>query len=436
MRMTYGGSMSNQPKQIKERIIPHNMPEINTLEAYMYKIICLVTNKWYLGVHKENDKLYWHSSENDEFNKLWVNPTSKFKYEILEWGTYKHMTTREHEELKKVDAKNNPMSWNQSNGIPLGKRPPDYDTINKILDNIKNGEYSNVTLYKNKVETIKFKQSRLMQVISTRKISDIADAIDKELSTDKCDPLVLLEEYYPESGGSLGVGGNHTKEAFLKSKHAQHSPIDAILIPRKDYKNLTANELRLLGHGLNPNPDVEKTPTGVDDIVSELYKGQIQNGIDVFNTSTGRWNVDVKKYLVDTLKFKKSHLEKIKLGLKNIIKKNHQRMVAGLVFKTYGEGHYTDGSCKDTELEEYRKKYNTRGVTSLVEKSSSVTLGRIVSKANGNDTIHICIWHIDPNNEERWPTIKAGILKQLKWFDNSKKQIKFNEMDCWVSDIS
>ena len=81
-----------------------------------------------------------------------IDGISKFKYEILEWGTYKHMTAREHEELKKVDAKNNSMYWNQSNGIPLSKLPPDWSTINKILDNIKNGKYPTVTLYKNEVK--------------------------------------------------------------------------------------------------------------------------------------------------------------------------------------------------------------------------------------------------------------------------------------------
>ena len=185
--------------------------------------------------------------------------------------------------------------------------------------------------------------------------------------------------------------------------------------------------MKAIGSGLNPKPTIEKDPTEVGDQVKYLYELK-EKGVELWNPKTQRWNKDIKRYLVDTLKFKPHDVEKVKTGIKNETKKQNRKSITGMVFKTYEED--------DVELENMRIKYDTKGVTSIVEKSSSVTLGRIVAKANGNDTIHVGIYHIDPNNEDKWPSIKNGITNQMKRFDNPSKRIIFKEMDHWVPEIS
>ena len=88
------------------------------------------------------------------------------------------------------------------------------------------------------------------------------------------------------------------------------------------------------------------------------------------------------------------------------------------------------------ELADTKKRYEAEGVTSIVGKSSSVTLDRIIAKANGNDTIVVSVHHIDPINELKWPGIQRRIQEGWDYFDNDDKNIIFYEMECWVPDRS
>jgi hypothetical protein len=421
--------MSKQPKQIKELIIPPNMPEINTLEAIMYLITCLDTGKWYRGIHLLGDRIYWHTSKNKEFNKKWVDKKSRFRYEYEEWGTYPFMTLREHQELKKVDAKNNPMSWNGSNGSPRTKALIDIDKIDRILNKIKNREYPIKEMYRKDVKNIQFLQTREQQFLRN-KITNISLAIDKALSTDKCDPLVLLEDFY-DTGKHIGIGGNHTRRGYLQTKHyCKHGAIDVVLIPRKDYEDLTEDEKKALGNGLNPKDEVEKDPTSVEDQIKYLYE-MVDNGNELWDPNTKRWHKPIKRYLEDTLNFKPNDIKKVKKGIQNRILNKDMMNKGGLVFKNYDkEGPHFH------ELAKQQKRYEAESVTSIVGKSSSVTLDRIIAKANGNDTIVISVHHIDPINEQKWPAIQKRIQEGWDYFDNDDKNIKFYEMECWVPDRS
>jgi|TARA_Y100000310_G_C20586348_1_gene765604 hypothetical protein len=420
--------MSKQPKQIKELIIPPNMPEINSLDAIMYVITCLDTGKWYRGIHKLGDRIYWHTSKNKEFNKKWVDKNSRFRYEYEEWGTYPFMTLREHQELKIVDAKNNPMSWNGSNGSPRTKALPDIDKIDRILNKIKKREYLIRKMNRKDVENIEFLQTRMQQFLRN-KITNISLAIDKALSTDKCDPLVLFDDYYG-TGKHIGIGGNHTRRAYLQSKHGKYGSIGVVLIPRKDYEDLTEDEMKALGHALNPKEEVEKDPTSVDDQIKYLYE-MIESGKELWDSNTNRWHKPIKRYLEDTLKFKDNDIKKVKKGIKNLILNEKMKNKGGLVFKNYD----IDGPHFH-ELADTKKRYEAEGVTSIVGKSSSVTLDRIIAKANGNDTIVVSVHHIDPINELKWPGIQKRIQEGWDYFDNDDKNIIFYEMECWVPDRS
>ena len=308
------------------------------VEAYMYLITCLDTGMWYLGIHKEDGTVYWHSSENEDFNKKWVDENSRFKYELLEWGSYTLMTAREHQELKKVDAKNNPMSWNQSNGIPRGKTDMNFGQINHILDKIENGDYPTVDLTLKEVKKLKFLQSRMMKILSKTKILDGAKGIDKVSSTSNCDPLVLFEDYYIKDNEHCGIGGKHTSQMFIKSKHGKHGTLKAILVSREDYETLSHDEQKQVGHGLNPKDDIPKDPVNVDDLIHD-YFGQMQNGREILvkRGKTYIWNKDIKSFILNKLHLSDSQLRRVKNGIENELKKQNQRSISGLVFEPYDE---------------------------------------------------------------------------------------------------
>ena len=86
---------------------------------------------YYLGSHGSDKELtafvgdgYWHSSKNKDFEKVFSDPNSRLRYEILEYFDLKHdMNQKEHTMLDKVDAKNNPLYYNMNNGIVTSKEP-------------------------------------------------------------------------------------------------------------------------------------------------------------------------------------------------------------------------------------------------------------------------------------------------------------------------
>ena len=94
----------------------------NNDEAYLYQLVNLNNKKRYVGVHKgsANDD-YLHSSTNVELKKELQE--DDFSYEILEYGSYKEMSQREHIILLEADAKNNDEFYNLSNGFPQYNEP-------------------------------------------------------------------------------------------------------------------------------------------------------------------------------------------------------------------------------------------------------------------------------------------------------------------------
>ena len=122
---------------ITTKILPWKTPP----DACLYRITNLDNNKKYWGVHKyketerPGDGTYWHSSKNSDFRKICKNPKSNLLYETIEYGDYDVMTVREAEELTAVDAVNNDMYYNGSNGSPLFK-PHQLDKVKELLEEL------------------------------------------------------------------------------------------------------------------------------------------------------------------------------------------------------------------------------------------------------------------------------------------------------------
>ena len=89
-------------------------PPPDEYESFMYLWTCLDTGKMYLGIHKVNKRVYWHSSTSKEFNNAVANPDSNYKYEVIDYGMHGEMATKEFNMLTEVDARNNDKWWNKS----------------------------------------------------------------------------------------------------------------------------------------------------------------------------------------------------------------------------------------------------------------------------------------------------------------------------------
>jgi hypothetical protein len=146
--------------------------------------------------------------------------------------------------------------------------------IEKLFDNIKNG----IFITKNEIPKIDLKDVKFLQVREKEyvagAIKKIAEKLDaKGGDTTKSDPPVILADKFGD-GLHFGIGGNHTKQAVLKSKHAVS--IKWNLIPLNEHETFSEMELNVLGNMLNAIPDnVKNDIDALEKSVNELRSANL-----------------------------------------------------------------------------------------------------------------------------------------------------------------
>lgn len=414
------------PKQLVEIKIHDGVSEKDDWLNYL--ITHIESEKMYYGLAFNHPiKPYWHSCEDLEFQKLFSNPAEKWRYEILASGTKKAMYAKEKAYLTKNNAAKSDKYWNGNNGI-TSETEVDYDLVNTIIQNLKDGKYSIVNKTKQEVYGDVFKQVRGVEFVPGQ-VTMIKGEIDGAMgSTSDCDPLVYLEDYFHE-GNDCGIGGNHTHKGFIKSTHG--TKIDTISIPKEDWSKLCEYGIQALGLGLNPRDKIERTPTKVEDAV--IYC------LGIHDDGKEWWTTDVKKYLKNTLNFKPTQIASVKSKVDDEIKKTKRKFLKGLVFRTYDSD-----SEYHQELLDKVESYTTDDVYCVAYSSANVDLERLVSGAGNKKTIVCVVHHPNPTAEETWESIelnKNGVLpycrkrieNSIKWF-NGDTNIIFTEMEAWVPD--
>lgn len=87
------------------------------MEAFVYRWREIATNKWYIGYHKGHpDDGYICSSRT--VKPLIQTNLAGWTRKIVRFGTVKEMLALEHRILKRLDARNNPHSYNKSISFP------------------------------------------------------------------------------------------------------------------------------------------------------------------------------------------------------------------------------------------------------------------------------------------------------------------------------
>jgi hypothetical protein len=182
------------------------------------------------------------------------------------------LNAAETKRLKVVDAKNNPLYYNESNG---GSRVVNSDTeVETIAQKIINEKYeidNDWTL--EKLHQLERKQPRTEEFIPGR-VSEIAARIDDTNGEhfDKNAPIPAWEDYFGEEKHTR-FDSNHLLEAckksntfkdiFDKKKHKLQ------LIPKKVWSKLSASQMD--GVELSCNPDEEITRERNDDVAYVNY---------------------------------------------------------------------------------------------------------------------------------------------------------------------
>lgn len=291
-------NVENTPPSIKE---VHIGEEPQVYEGYLYRFTDMDTGKMYVGIHKGYvGDGYWHSSTDVDFNKLFSESSSNLKLEILEYGDYNEMTVSERRILKSVDAKNNPLYINKTNGSAKFAQP-DIEMMKELAQSILNGDFP---ITNESVDDI-FELPRLQVRAEEDRdhVREIKERIDDAGgNTDKCSPIVIYE--HRQSGRDIVGDGNHTLNAAKEAKHCSEVPV--IRIPKEVHSDYSNHELKGVSNLLNRKPDIVKKAMSIDDAVKYIV-GTHADGIP--HDSNGN-----KEYLV-ACGFTKNQV-------KNILKKS------------------------------------------------------------------------------------------------------------------
>ena len=412
---------ANKPESVKD-VQLGNPPSV--YEGYLYRFTDIDTNRVYVGIHKGYvGDGYWHSSQNEEFDRILANNDANLRYEILEYGDYNQMTVSEHKILSEADAKNNPLFFNKTNGAPKYK-PVDMDKVRELLIRIEAGDFNSDT--KESIEEVS-KYFRLQvrfqeDAEHTREIADLID--DAGGSTKKCRPVIIAEKR--QGGEDVIIDGNHTIAAVLKSKHGRDVPVARI--PKDVHEQLTNEELFAIGDLMNRPSEIIKKRANKLDMIKFILT-QYEKKVPVDDPS----NKDFLKEMRCSNNQIKSYLKEAKQEIqKGNLKKANQLWI-----------DYTTGSGKKTleNKKDITKDKNTMciALSSAMFKWDNI-FNSIFAHTKFNDktklyeptktNVIITVYHPNPSAEENWKiNHQPDALRKLKYYLSPLGySFKINEM--------
>jgi len=304
------------PKQITEFNVPYDP---NNCEAFLYKFTNLNNNKVYIGIHKGKPfDGYMFSSENEEFHSDFMNPNAKFKYEVLYYGSYEYMGAVEQNLLQEVNAKDNPLYYNNSNGgsnIVL----PNINKLKYIVESIQNEKsYEGAQVVYTPVKQLPGNRLQIREFTKDpAHVSKLKGIINDKSSLEHLLVVILKNRLYRGQLGDLVVDGNHSIEATEESKFGKSGMIPTVTFAEHLHKDLTDDEVDILALMFNPreeNPRLQSTP---EDIARQVCNLKLK-GID-----TGSKEVQDLYHYFHLTKAEKTKVSKIANEMYLEIKPNH-----------------------------------------------------------------------------------------------------------------
>ena len=391
--------------------------------AYLYRYTNLKDGKMYIGVHKGSvDDAYNHSSTNEEFQKVFVDSKSELKFEVLSYTQdYSEVLNQEHFALTDVDARNNELYYNKTNGRPTYE-DKDLSKCNILLRQIETGVFP-VTKepIKDHVEMgtlqVRFQHDNELQKNIKQSIDD-ADG-----NTDNCNP-VLVYERRGIDGKDMRGDGNHTVLGASASKHCIDIP--AMRIPWDVCSVYTDSELRYVSRMMNKIPTVTKKPTTASDAIKGLLDDYYQNSIPVY----ARSNVDALK----NYGFTRQVRETILKNAEQLIEVKNAKSQSGKLFKDYkANPHKQELDLKVTYYN------NLTGMVAMPMSSSAFNIGRIFETLYAVkdicQNITIVVHHSTVAQGKAWKkTIQPNFINILEHCTKEEIDIDFVEMDMWMDD--
>lgn len=249
-------------------------------DGYRYKVT----------VHKEGMKYYGGSKQGnfdpDYYGTLITNKIQFEKdvaqygatIEVLNFGTYNDVLYEERAMLEEVDAKNNPEWYNDSN-LSGHQKTGFSKHLNRIHLKILNEEYDVIEEDKEVVHGYRSWQVRLLELITDHVrniLGHLNDSKGKWLE-DKEAVVVLVD--YDGKEKPLRIGSKHTLEACMKCIHI--GAVRVQLVPKKEWKLLSEEEIQTLAMRLNPQIENPRIATTTDEFAHWIANRALTQNIDV-----------------------------------------------------------------------------------------------------------------------------------------------------------
>ena len=269
-------------------------------DGYGYLLKNTKNNMWYCGIAKgspDDEKDYTTSSTSSDL--LFEISEDRIEREILTQDTYENLTYWEYNYCTERNAKKDPMSYNEHNGIVKKKDKINYDIeIDNKMFKIANIIKKKKSYKKNKLKYINIKNRKktLQQLVKEsiynellflqvrdyvlvpEHINDIATLIDDAKNVKKVKQklmIVVLKNrtmYCPDTKrnitGDWVIGGNHTFHAIMKSKFGFYLPI--LEIAKEDHEEFSDIAIKSLSLYLNEIQTEKVLYTNLDTIANQI----------------------------------------------------------------------------------------------------------------------------------------------------------------------
>ena len=359
--------------------------------AWGYELINTVNGMWYVGIGQGDINTYDTGSYNPELMSA-ISRGEIVRYIVWVDGSYDSTQVWETELLHERDAENDPMSYNESNGMSPIKTLPRIDMCYDIAQEIrKHNSYCNneLTVIDLRTEKEFIKKKGVLKLTSFLRdldalqprhkiidgdhLSELTELIDQykgnlnaiEEATEQTLFCVVLKNRKQKNKppSDLRIDGNHTFKATIVSRYGWTLKI--LYIPESIHNDWSEDEIRLIGEYLNPRDVKTVLETAEEDAVKTAFELAKKYGKD---------SSLINDYLVKH-KFVAKAKDRIKANVTRQMTKLDEERSRPKNFIDYKDPEDME-TLKD-KVEEYKKEPNTH---SVCWSSSKAAIGDYASK--------------------------------------------------------
>ncbi len=282
---------------------------------------------YYLGYHEGTlgftNGEYFCSMTSKDGKKVLANKLSRLKYSVLHVGNGKEMKNLEHKMLKDVDAINNELYWNKSNGNPayveidnkliLGLQQEVDIAIDKW---VKDNSYLDLNFPVVKLSVDEVSDDWIRHQFRTEEFDKTIKSvkntvIEKNGDTSTIRPVVGVElpdevlfnpesQSYVDAGSILLTSGNHRTTGIVAADAVE---MYGVVIPQKYLEGWTEVMLDDFSSYFNPIDTEPRVETTQEDAIQQLLRRNKIQGIPIDSENNREYlqNLKFSKDVIQTI---------------------------------------------------------------------------------------------------------------------------------------